>query len=155
VDIFHREKLIATHTRLWCKEGVAFNPVHYLAVLEGKPGALDHARPLEDWNLPESFPLLRRRMEGKEKFHGEGTREYIKTLRLLEKVFHGQAPPGREESRADGNLYSRRCRPTALPEENFRLTTFSLAGRDHLRRVQVARTDLTAYRELMVVGGEA
>jgi hypothetical protein len=41
------------------------------------------------------------------------------------------------------------------PREDYRLTTFSLAGREHLRRVQVARTDLSAYRELMVVGGEA
>jgi hypothetical protein len=40
------------------------------------------------------------------------------------------------------------------PREDFRLTTFSLAGREHLRRVQVAQTDLSAYRELMVVGGE-
>ena len=40
-------------------------------------------------------------------------------------------------------------------KEDFRLTTFSLDGREHLRQVQVARTDLSAYRELMVVGGEA
>jgi hypothetical protein len=41
------------------------------------------------------------------------------------------------------------------PREDFRLTTFSLAGRDHLRRVQVARTDLSAYRELMLTGCES
>ena len=155
VDIFYREKLIATHNRLWCKEGVAFNPVHYLAVLEGKPGALDHARPLEDWNLPESFPLLRRRMEGMEKFHGEGTREYIKTLRLLEK--HPLGRLARAVKKAVGmEIYTRDAVAQLLyPRENFRLTTFSLAGRDHLRRVHVARQDLSAYRELMTVGGEA
>lgn len=155
VDIFYREKLIATHNRLWCKEGVAFNPVHYLAVLEGKPGALDHARPLEDWNLPESFPLLRRRMEGMEKFHGEGTREYIKTLRLLEK--HPLDRLARAVKKAVGmEIYTRDAVAQLLyPRENIRLTTFSLAGRDHLRRVHVARQDLSAYRELMTVGGEA
>jgi predicted transcriptional regulator len=31
----------------------------------------------------------------------------------------------------------------------------SLAGREHLRRVQVARTDLSAYRELMPTGSES
>jgi hypothetical protein len=40
------------------------------------------------------------------------------------------------------------------PSEDYRLTTFNLAGREHLRQVQVARTDLSAYRELMLVGGE-
>jgi transposase len=154
VDVFYRAKLIATHNRLWKKEGVVFNPVHYLAVLEGKPGALDHARPLEDWQLPESFPLLRRRMEAKEKFHGEGTREYIKTLRLLEK--HSFSRLTRAVKKAVGmEIYTRDAVAQLLyPRENFRLTTFNLAGREHLRRVHVARQDISAYRELMAVGGE-
>lgn len=155
VIIFHRDKLIATHERLWGKEGVVFNPVHYLAVLEGKPGALDHARPLEDWNLPESFPLLRRRMEGKEKFHGEGTREYIKTLRLLEKYSMGRLHRAVKKA-VQMEIFTRDAVAQLLyPREDYRLTTFSLAGREHLRRVQVARTDLSAYRELMLMGAEA
>jgi transposase len=155
VDIFHKDRLIATHDRLWGKEGVVFNPVHYLAVLEGKPGALDHARPLEDWNLPESFPLLRRRMEAMERHHGEGTREFIKTLRLLEKYSFSRLT--RAVKKAVGmEIYTRDAVAQLLyPREDYRLTTFSLAGREHLRQVQVARTDLSAYRELMVVGGEA
>ncbi len=39
---------IAIHPRLWGKEDVHFEPVHYLRLLERKPGALDHARPLSD-----------------------------------------------------------------------------------------------------------
>jgi transposase len=155
VDIFYKARRIATHDRLWRKEGVTFNPVHYLAVLEGKPGALDHARPLEDWNLPESFALLRRRMEGKEKFHGEGTREFIKTLRLLEKHSMGRLHRAVKKA-VQMEIYTRDAVAQLLySKEDFRLTTFSLAGREHLRRVQVARTDLSAYRELMLVGGEA
>ena len=34
-----------------------------LALLETKPGAFDHARPLMGWTLPECFALLRRRLE--------------------------------------------------------------------------------------------
>lgn len=155
VDVYYREKRIATHDRLWCKEGVAFNPVHYLAILEGKPGALDHARPLEDWNLPESFALLRRRMEGKEKFHGEGTREFIKTLRLLEKHSMGRLHRAVKKA-VQMEIYTRDAVAQLLySREDFRLTTFSLAGREHLRQVQVARMDLSAYRELLAVGGES
>ena len=155
VDIFFKEKPIATHKRLWCKEGVVFNPVHYLAVLEGKPGALDHAMPLEDWQLHESFALLRRRMEGVEKQHGEGTREFIKTLRLLEKYPLSRLTRAVKKASVM-EIYTRDAVAQLLyPREDYRLTTFNLAGREHLRRVQVARTDLLAYRELMVVGGEA
>ena len=60
-----------------------FEPVHYLRLLERKPGALDHARPLEGWQLPACFQVLRRRLENDQ--DGDGTREYIRVLRLLEK----------------------------------------------------------------------
>lgn len=154
VEIFYKDKLIARHERLWGKEGVAFNPVHYLAVLEGKPGALDHARPLEDWNLPECFALLRRRMEAQEKHHGEGTREYIKTLRLLEK--HSLSRLTRAVKKAVGrDIYTRDAVAQLIYSKDFyKRTSFTLAGREHLRHVLVAATDLSAYRELMAVGGE-
>jgi hypothetical protein len=74
---------VACHTRIWDDEQVCFDPLHYLALLETKPGALDHARPLMGWTLPECFALLRRRLESER--DGDGTREYIKVLRLLEK----------------------------------------------------------------------
>ncbi len=66
----------------WGKEHTEFNPIHYLALLERKPGAFDHARPLEKWELPDCFGLLRRRQEAELEKHG--TREFIKVLRLLE-----------------------------------------------------------------------
>ncbi len=40
-------EVVATHRRSWSKEQVSFDPRHYLALLERKPGALDVARPLE------------------------------------------------------------------------------------------------------------
>jgi len=152
VKVFHRERQIAEHERLWGKEAVAFNPVHYLAVLEGKPGALDHAKPLKDWHLPECFPLLRRRMEAKEKNHGDGTREYIRTLRLLERHSIGRVTKAVRKA-AQGEFYTRDAVAQLLyPRGNYRLTTFSLAGREHLRQVQVAKQDILAYRELLSVG---
>ena len=74
---------VAEHRRRWGRERVSFDPVHYLALLERKPGALDHARPLDGWELPECFAVLRRRLEAER--DGEGTREFIRVLRLLEK----------------------------------------------------------------------
>ncbi|MDB4713242.1 IS21 family transposase, partial [bacterium] len=61
--IYHGEEQVAEHRRIWDKQKVCFEPVHYLALLERKAGALDFALPLENWELPESFILLRRRLE--------------------------------------------------------------------------------------------
>ena len=83
VDVCFKDRRIATHERLWGKAGVSFEPVHYLALLERKPGALDHARPLEGGHLPECFAILRRRLGGEQEEEGDGTRDYIRVLRLL------------------------------------------------------------------------
>ena len=83
VVLTRKGRVIAEHPRLWGKEEVSFDPLHYLALLEKKPGALDHARPLSAWDLPDCFGVLRRRLEDER--GGEGTREYIRVLRLLEK----------------------------------------------------------------------
>ena len=83
VVICCRDAVIAEHERLWGKEGIQLNPLHYLELLERKPGALDYARPLEEWELPECFHRLRGRLT--EDGNAQGTREYIRVLRLLEK----------------------------------------------------------------------
>ncbi len=74
--------VVARHPRCWAKEHTTYDPRHYLALLERKPGAFDVARPLEHWELPACFALLRRRLEAD--LGSVGTREFIKVLRLLE-----------------------------------------------------------------------
>ena len=75
-------EVIARHPRSYEREDVVFEPLHYLALLERKPRALDQAAPLAGWELPECFPSLRRLLEAR--LHKGGKREYIQVLRLLE-----------------------------------------------------------------------
>ena len=82
VRIVVGDRVVAEHRRCWGRERVTYDPVHYLALLERKPGALDFAAPLAGWELPVCFGVLRRRLEAE--FGGPGTRRFIKVLRLLE-----------------------------------------------------------------------
>jgi hypothetical protein len=59
-----------------------FDPLHYLALIEQKPGALDQAAPLQGWNLPDAFAHLRRLLEAR--MGNRGKREFIQVLRLME-----------------------------------------------------------------------
>ncbi len=155
VLIGYEDKVIATHRRCWDRQGVCFEPVHYLPLLERKPGALDHARPLEGWQLPPCFAVLRERLETQQGH--EGTCEYIRVLRLLE--LH---PISELERAIDKAL---RCRthsrdgiaqfiPPPPPQEAWGATTFTLDGREHLRHVKVAATDVQTYASLLSVGGD-
>ena len=63
VRLVYEDRLVARHRRCWLKEQYLFEPIHYLALLERKPGGFDYARPLENWQLPDCYALLRRRLE--------------------------------------------------------------------------------------------
>jgi hypothetical protein len=57
--------VIARHKRSYAREDFIFDPLHYLALLERKTGALDQAAPLQGWDLPEAFATLRRLLEAR------------------------------------------------------------------------------------------
>lgn len=75
-------EVIARHARSYEREDMIFDPLHYLALLEQKPNALDQAAPLANWQLPEEFWELRRLLEAR--LSKRGKREFVQVLRLLE-----------------------------------------------------------------------
>jgi transposase len=73
---------IARHPRCYGEGAFIADPLHYLALIETKPGALDQAAALQGWNLPEVFQHLRHLLEAR--MGNRGKREFIQVLRLLE-----------------------------------------------------------------------
>jgi hypothetical protein len=142
----HQGEVVAEHRRCWSKGRVTFDPLHYLALLERKPFALDHARPLAGWSLPDCFATLRRRLE--EADPKGGTRQYVRVLRLLES--HDLA---RVSAAVEAAL-----KLAALDADAVRLllerslerppADFDLAGRPHLPGGRVPPPDLSAYAAL-------
>ena len=79
-------EVIAKHPRSYEKDGFAFDPIHYLPLLEQKTAALDQAAPLQGWELPEEYRTLRRLLEAR--MGRRGKREFVPVLRLLENFSH-------------------------------------------------------------------
>jgi len=145
VRVCRKDQVLAEHNRLWVKEAIAFEPIHYLELLERKPGALDQAKPLAEWQLPESFHQLRSRLESEEQRWG--TREFIRILRLLEKYSMMRVKRAVQKA-----LKLRHCHRDVVAQylyEEEPVTAFSLEGREHLKGVHVATPDLTRYLDLM------
>jgi len=149
IEVFHKDQHIATHCRCWDRECQIFNPLHYLELLKRKPGALDHARPLENLHLPECFNTYRRLLE---EHRDNGTKEYIQILLLLNN--YSVQRIAKAISKAlnyrvycyDGVLQF------ILTRQEYAFTSFSLAGREHLRCITVNTTKVSAYSSL-VSGG--
>ena len=121
-------------------------------MLERKPGALDVAKPLADWDLPECFGILRRRLEAS--LDDEGTRAYIKVLRLLEQTTINRLAHAIEHALVIGATGDEAIR---LILENRHATApalFSLDTRPHLSWVRVQKPDLALYRKLTQASSE-
>jgi transposase len=142
------ERLVARHPRHWGKEHVTYDPRHYLALLERKPGGLDFAKPLEHWHLPECFGVLRRRLEAER--GSDGTREFIKILRLSEQASLGELGQAIDYALDIGTTEADAVRLILEHRRERPVKLFRLDGRPHLADVVVAPPHLDAYRTLLV-----
>jgi transposase len=81
VVIVAHGQVVATHGRSFEKTMI-LDPIHYLAALGRKPGALDHAAVFRDWKLPGCFAEYRAELE---LGHGAmgGARRFVRILQLL------------------------------------------------------------------------
>jgi transposase len=85
VDVLYLNEVIASHPRCYGKKQDILDPLHYLPLLEQRPGAFDHAKPIRRWR--ESWPsvyeelLTRLREQWPD---GKGVQEFVRVLRLHE-----------------------------------------------------------------------
>jgi transposase len=144
---FHRRgTVVAEHVRCWGKGQVTFEPLHYLALLERKPGALDYARPLAGWSLPAVFLALRRRLE--EADPKGGTKHYIRVLRLLETYDLAAVTVAVERALALSVHDANAVRLLVEQARERPASGFDLTGRPQLLAVRVPPPDLSVYSAL-------
>ena len=83
VRILSEQKVIAEHPRCFGREQDIVDPLHYLPLLEQRPGAFEYALPVRQWRrhwppeYEELLAMLRRRWP-----EGRGVREFIAVLKL-------------------------------------------------------------------------
>jgi transposase len=82
VEITDGTTVVARHARLYGKDGEQLDPLHYLEVLERKPGAFDHARPIQQW--AKQWPAVYHSyLDALRAARPDGaTREFVRILQL-------------------------------------------------------------------------
>jgi hypothetical protein len=83
VEIIHLDQVIASHARCYDREQDILDPLHYLPLLEQRPGAFVHAQPIRRWRQawPPVYERLLARLQAQER-NGRGIREFIRVLKL-------------------------------------------------------------------------
>jgi transposase len=140
-------EVIARHRRSYEREDFVFDPLHYLALLEQKIGALDQAAPLVGWDLPEEFAMLRRLLEARMGKHGK--REFVQILRLLEVFRPEDVLAGVREAIARGAIGFDAVKHLVLCRIERRPPRLDLTVYPYLPRASVATTSAKAYLDLL------
>ena len=83
VEVLHGGEVIARHPRCYGRGQDVFDPLHYLPLLEQRPGAFNHAKPLRRWRAewPPVYEELLAHLRAKS-LAGQGFREFIQILSL-------------------------------------------------------------------------
>ena len=141
---------IARHPRSYEHEDFIFNPLHYLALLERKIGALDQAAPLAGWALPEEFATLRRLLEAR--MGKPGKREFVQVLRLMEVFRPDDVLAGVREAIARGVIGFDAVKHLVLCRIERRPPRLDLKIYPYLPQAAVATTSPSAYLSLLAGG---
>ena len=150
VEIALGAEIVARHRRSYVRGDVVYDPLHYLSLLEKKPGALDQAAPLRGWKLDPAFGTLRRLLEAR--FGPRGKREYIQVLRLHEDF------PERQVAAAVRDAVKRRLigfdavKHLLLARIEKRPARLDLSRYPHLPQPFVAATRSADYATLLAGG---
>jgi transposase len=147
VEIFRRETIIARHDRLFDREGFSYNPMHYLKLLERKPGALEQAAPLKNWSLPTVFEKFKCKLESRLK--RKGKLEFIQTLRLLEIYSITEIEIALEEAIALDAISVDAVKILADNLRDQSTPDLDLSEYPHIPNVQVKKTDPNDYMFLL------
>lgn len=149
VDIYliGKPERIARHRRSYAKADCVLDALHYLALLEKKPGSLDQAAPLQDWALPAAFERLRRLLEAR--MDKRGRREYIQVLRLLETFSITQVERAIDQAHGLGAISFDAIKHLVLCAIEQRPPKLDLTLYPYLPSATVGMTDAVDYLSLL------
>jgi len=155
VDIVCMDAIIASHARCYGKGQDVFDPLHYLPLLEQRPGAFEHAKPMRRWRetWPPAYEQLLAKLQAEPK-DGQGVREFVRILRL-----HEQHPANLVEQavvqameyaciHADGIVLCLR----QIQHPDTPIPALDVAEHPRLG-VRIAPPDLRCYDQLLAAGG--
>jgi transposase len=80
VDILYGDDVLASHPRCYGKDQDIYDPLHYLPLLEQRPGALQHAKPVRRWRA--SWPPVYERLLAQLQTEEDGLRAFVRILKL-------------------------------------------------------------------------
>lgn len=152
VKVLSGQEVIADHPRCFGREQDMIDPLHYLSLLEQRPGAFNYAKPIRQWRTqwPKDYDRLLAELQTRLP-EGRGVREFIAILKLhqdypakkVEQAVHQALELG--AAHLDGVRLCLR----QLQEDGTALSGLDLSGYPQLAGFGNQPVDLSQYDRLL------
>ena len=157
VQIFraNEPKPIAQHPRCYGHKQDVFDPLHYLSLLQQRPGAFQHAKPIRRWReqWPPVYEQLLARLQ-QQWPDGQGLRQFIRILRLHQDHSAALIEQAVEQALAYNCAHAdgvELClRQLEQPEPNF--APLDLSEHPNLAQIGQQTSDVERYDQLLGQG---
>jgi len=152
VDILDQKEVIASHPRCYDRKQDILDPLHYLPLLEERPGAFDHAKPIRRWRetWPPVYETLLSRL--REQWpNGQGVREFVRILNLHREHPVEQVQQAVEQTLAYGCPHADGVTLCLhqLTEPEAIIRSLDLSDHPELLTMATEAPDLTCYNQLL------
>jgi hypothetical protein len=146
------DDVIASHPRCYDRKQDVLDPQHYLPLLEQRPGAFEHAKPIRRWR--ESWPPVYERLLKHLRSQwpdGRGVREFVRVLKLHQQYPADLITQAVEQALAYGCAHADGVRLCLrqLMEPDLPVPSIDLARWPELLGVGVQTPDLQCYDQLL------
>jgi hypothetical protein len=156
IDILDQKDVIASHVRCYERKQDVLDPLHYLPLLEQRPGAFDHAQPIRRWRerWPPVYETLLNQLR-QQWPEGQGVREFVRILKLHHQHPAEQVQQAVEQALAHGCPHADGvilCLRQLIAPESV-VPSLDLSDHPELLAVATEAPDPTRYDQLL--GGRA
>lgn len=152
IEVLYFDDVIVSHPRCFEKEQDIIDPLHYLDLLEQRPGAFDHAQPIRRWRTewPPVYEQLLSSLR-KNRYDSQGIREFVAILQL-----HKKHPPDLIKRAVQASLDQHMANLDGVRYQLYRLLepdlpkhSLDLQSFPELLHVGMQPVDLTTYDQLL------
>jgi transposase len=152
IEILHDTEVLARHARSYAHQQEIFDPLHYLPLLEQRPAAFEHAKPIRRWRekWPPVYEKLLAHLRNVHE-NGNAVRDFVKVLELHQAYPAAQIEQAIQQAltygcgNADGvKLCLHQIRKPAL-----RVPPLDLSERPKLIDIGTQPLDLQRYEQLL------
>ena len=152
IEILDGTQLIASHPRCYEREQDVFDPLHYLSLLEQRPGAFEYARPLKSWRKewPDTYHQLLRLLKDTWP-EGRGVKEFVRVLRLHQEYAAPLIEQAVQLALSYGCVHFdgvSQCLHQ-LQQPRMPLPLLDLSDKPHLAAIGTQPVDLHCYEQLL------